>query len=147
MTSTRVELLDELDCQKLDSELVERIYEFNVGATGHADGRLIGGSVRAEGGELLAGFSGHTWGGVCVITHLWVVEQFRGKGLGHSLLKSAEAEAAERQCVYLILATHSFQAPQFYEARGYERLGAVDDWPVGHSNIFYRKALTRRDDA
>lgn len=147
MTSARVELLDELGCQELDAELVERIHEFNVGATGHGGGRLIGGSIRAEAGELLGGFSGHTWGGVCVIAHLWVAEHLRGTGLGHALLKSAEAEAAKRQCACVILATHSFQAPGFYAAHGYENLGGVEDWPIGHSNIFYRKALASRCDS
>ena len=141
MAAARIELLGESDCQTLDAELVERLYEFNAHTTGCGDGRLVGGALRGDGGELLAGFSGHTWGGVCVVSHLWVAESLRGRGWGHALLASAEAEAARRRCVHLILATHSFQAPKFYEACGYERLGAIEDWPLGHANIFYRKTL------
>ena len=37
--------------------------------------------------------------------------------------------------------THSFQAPMFYERLGYERKYAIEDRPVGHSNIVYVKVL------
>jgi len=136
-----VELLDEAQCLELDATLVERIYEFNSEATGYTDGKLLGGCVRADSGELIAGFSGHTWGGVCVITHLWVDRQYRGRGMGQTVLQSAEAEARRRNCAHLILATHSFQAPRFYERLGYQRICTVEDWPVAHSNTVYRKLL------
>jgi len=136
-----VELLDEAQCLELDATLVERIYEFNSEATGYTDGQLLGGCVRADSGELIAGFSGHTWGGVCVITHLWVDRQYRGRGMGQTVLQSAEAEARRRNCAHLILASHSFQAPRFYERLGYQRICTVEDWPVAHSNTVYRKPL------
>ena len=136
-----VELLDEAQCLDLDATLVERIYEFNSEATGYTDGKLLGGCVRADSGELIAGFSGHTWGGVCVVTHLWVDRHYRGRGIGQTVLQSAEAEARRRNCAHLILASHSFQAPRFYERLGYQRICTVEDWPVAHSNTVYRKPL------
>ncbi len=142
MTNIHVELLDEAATQALEADLVERLYAFNAKATGRADGRLLGGALRDEHDELIGGFSGHTWGGVGVITHLWVNEAHRGRGLGQALLREAEAEATRRQCRVVILATHDFQAPPFYEAEGYERIATIADWPIGHANHFYRKSLT-----
>ena len=136
-----VELLDEAQYLELDATLVEHIYEFNSEATGYTDGKLLGGCVRADSGELIGRFSGHTWGGVCVVTHLWVDRQYRGRGMGQTVLQSAEAEARRRNCAHLILATHSFQAPRFYERLGYQRICTVEDWPVAHSNTVYRKPL------
>ena len=136
-----VELVDEAQCLELDATLVERIYEFNSEATGYTDGKLLGGCVRADSGELIAGFSGHTWGGVCVVTHLWVDRHYRRRGIGQAVLQSAEAEARRRNCAHLILATHSFQAPRFYERLGYQRICTIEDWPVAHSNTFYRKPI------
>ena len=81
-----VELVDEAQCLELDATLVERIYEFNSEATGYTDGKLLGGCVRADSGELIAGFSGHTWGGVCVVTHLRVDPPYRGHGVGQAVL-------------------------------------------------------------
>ena len=41
----------------------------------------------------------------------------------------------------MLLSTHSFQAPRFYEKHGYERVAALDDYPLGHGQIFLRKRL------
>jgi GNAT superfamily N-acetyltransferase len=136
-------LLDEEDCRELEQALVDRIYEFNVQATGYGDGRLIGGCIRSEAGDLVAGCSGHTWGGCSVVTHLWVTESCRHRGLGRWLLQSAEAEAFRRNCSQVILSTHSFQAPGFYERLGFARVASVEDWPKGHSATVYRKILVR----
>lgn len=137
-----VVLLDEPQTRELEEVLVERIYEFNAKATGSLDGKLIGGCLRSEAGDLIGGYSGHTWAGTCVVTHLWVTETSRGAGLGRLLLQSAEAEACRRKCANIILTTHSFQAALFYERLGYRRMGSVADWPLGHSNIVYSKLLT-----
>ncbi len=132
---------DEAECRELGAFLVDRIYEFNAKATGYADGLLLAGCVRSETGEVIAGFDGHTWGGCCELTHVWVHERHRGQGLGSSLLRSAEAEAAARGCVQVVVATHSFQAPGFYERMGYERKYAIEGRPRGHSDIIYVKVL------
>jgi len=57
-----VELLDEAQCVELEMALVDHIYQFNGKATGYFDGSLLGGSIRTDSGELMGGFSGHTWG-------------------------------------------------------------------------------------
>ena len=38
-------------------------------------------------------------------------------------------------------ATHTFQAPGFYERRGYQRSGSWDDYPRGHGDVFFHKRL------
>lgn len=133
--------LDEFESRELEELLVDRIYEFNAKATGYSDGMMIGGCVRTPAHDLVGGYSGHTWGGCCVITHLWVAKSSRGQGLGRRLLQSAESEAARRHCANVVVATHGFQAPGFYERMGYARVASIADWPMGHSSIFYRKVL------
>ena len=141
MQTEVVVLLDDAQCQELDAFLVERIYEFNSKATGYFDGRLLGASVQNEAGEVIAGFSGHTWGGCAKISNLWVSEHHRGHALGKTLLQAAEAEAVRRGCTQVVLTTHSFQAPGFYERLGYERKYAIEGRPKGHSNIVLVKSL------
>ena len=68
-------------------------------------------------------------------------ERYRRQGLGTLLLRSAEAEAIARGCVQVVLATHSFQAPKFYERMGYQQKYAIEGRPQGHANIIYVKAL------
>lgn len=132
---------DDADCQALGAFLSDRIYEFNATATGYFDGRLLAGCVRSESGEVIAGFDGHTWGGCCELSHVWVDERHRGQGLGTLLLRAAEAEAVARGCVQVVLATHSFQAPGFYERMGYEKKYAIEGRPRGHADIIYVKVL------
>jgi len=138
---------DDADCHELQTFLVERIYDFNAKATGYFDGKLLGGYVRSDAGEIIGGFDGYTWGGCCELSHIWVHEEHRGRGLGSILLRSAEAEAAARGCRQIVLATHSFQAPGFYERMGYERKCAIEGRPVGHADIIYVKVLQRKTGA
>jgi hypothetical protein len=46
-----------------------------------------------------------------------------------------------RGCRQVVLFTHRIQAPGFYERRGYEIVGRVDDYPSGSEAVWYRKWL------
>ena len=139
-----VELCGEAQCAQLEAFLIERIYAFNAQATGYFDARLLGGCVRDEAGELVGAFNGHTWGGCCVIAHVWVRSSHRRHGLGRKLLRAAEEEAMRRGCEQVVLSTHSFQAPAFYERLGYERQAVIAGQPKGHADFVYVKRLPLR---
>ena len=136
-----VELHDESRYQDIDSFLVDRIYEFNAKATGYVDGRVFAGTIQDDTGEIIAGINGYTWGGCCELTHVWVHERHRGQGLGKALVRAAESEAVNRGCEQVVLMTHSFQAPGFYEHLGYERMYAIQGRPRGYADIVYVKRL------
>jgi ribosomal protein S18 acetylase RimI-like enzyme len=59
-------------------------------------------------------------------------------------MKEAEAEAVRRGCRQLVLTTHSFQAPRFYEELGFIVVAEVPEYPRGHSQIVLRKLLPER---
>lgn len=141
MRAKVIAIREEGDCSALGAFLTDRIYEFNANATGYRDGRLLAGCIRSETGDIIAGFNGHTWGGCCELANIWVHEQYRRQGLGTLLLRSAEAEALARGCAQVVLATHSFQAPGFYERMGYERKYTIEGRPKGHADIIYAKAI------
>ena len=143
VNTTVIPCRDDAECEKLGAFLADRIYEFNANATGYFDGMLLGGCIRNDAGEAVAGFNGHTWGGCCELSNVWVDERYRGQGLGAALLRSAEAEAVARGCVQVVLATHSFQAPGFYERLGYERKYVIEGRPKGYADIIYVKTLQR----
>jgi GNAT superfamily N-acetyltransferase len=141
MSGSPIELCADDECLELEAFLIERVYEFNAQVTGYFDGKLLGGRLRDEEGTVIAGFNGHTWGGCCVLSHVWVHPLQRGRGLGRSLLQAAEQEAARRGCGQIVLSTHSFQAPGFYEHLGYVKQAVVDDDPKGYASIIYAKPL------
>ena len=99
--------------------LEDRIYEFNAGATGIADGELLTFVVRDR-ERIVAGICGNTWGGTCELRQFWVDEARRHQGLGTELFRAAEQEARRRGCTQIVLMTFSFQAPAFYDRHGFE---------------------------
>jgi len=125
------------------AELRERIIGVNIAVTGYDDGRSLSCFVRDDDGELYAGLDGFTWGGYAMIEWLWVSEAARGSGLGRRLVQSAEREAAARGCSVVRVNTHTFQAPDFYRALGYEEVGRAHDAPVAHGEVFFAKRLAR----
>jgi GNAT superfamily N-acetyltransferase len=70
-----------------------------------------------------------------------VHEDLRGQGYGTKLMQSAEQEASVRGCHQILLDTHRFQVPEFYQKRGYEVFGVRDDYPRHLKNDFLRKHL------
>src|SRR5438067_13257242 len=139
MNAQRVDLYHDHECENLEALLKQRIYEFNSQTTGYFDGKALGGCVRSESGEIIAAFSGYTWGGCCEISHLWVRASHRGRGLGHALMRAAELEAMRRSCEQVVLSTHSFQSHAFYEQLDYKKQAVIQGQPKGHANIVYAK--------
>jgi N-acetylglutamate synthase-like GNAT family acetyltransferase len=120
--------------------LEDRIYEFNSSATDIGDGETLAFFVH-ERDRIVAGICGNTWGGTCELRQLWVDGPQRHRGLGTKLLQAAEREARRRGCTQIVLMTFSFQAPAFYERRGFEVLTTIDDHPRGYRNLLMRKRL------
>ena len=122
--------------------LEDRLYEYNVQQTGQADGQLFAAFIRDERGEIVAGISGWTWAQACEIQTLWVHADWRGQGLGRELLETAEQEARARGCMVILIASYSFQAPEFYQKYGYELAWRLADFPPGHQHCYLVKRLT-----
>jgi GNAT superfamily N-acetyltransferase len=125
-----------------DAQLVrERLDMFNIGVTGISTYYPVNFFVKSTRGETLGGILGGIWGGWLHISILWIDEAVRGQDWGTRLMDQAEAYARERGCHSATLDTHSFQARPFYEARGYEVFGTLDDYPEGHKKFFLKKKL------
>jgi GNAT superfamily N-acetyltransferase len=140
VTRLRLEITD-VDDGVVETEVRQRLYDFNVETTGIDHGAMLVGSVHDEDDRLVAGLYGWTWGGCAFVDLLWVDEALRGTGLGSRLLAGAEEEARSRGCTQVLLSTHGFQAPEFYAARGYRETGRYDGYPVGSYQVHLAKAL------
>jgi len=74
---------------------------------------------------------------------LGVFPNFRGRGIGKILLKTAEKEIFKSSInVFLLVSSFNRVAITFYEKNGYQRVGEIPDAIVaGHSEIIMRKTL------
>ncbi|MGA2045819.1 MAG: GNAT family N-acetyltransferase [Roseiarcus sp.] len=97
-------------------------------------GRDGAGAVQAG----LRAVTGYDW---MFVIWLWVGAAHRGAGIGSRLLAEAETIARARGCRASYLDTFSFQAPKFYERRGYREFGRLDGFPPGHARIWLWKTL------
>jgi ribosomal protein S18 acetylase RimI-like enzyme len=129
------------EAPEIEAFLADRIYEFNAKVTGYFDGESFSGTQRDELGVIRAGVCGYTWGGCCYISYLWVDESQRRCGLGTALLNTAEKHAKTKGCKVVLVATHTFQAPGFYERKGYKQQAVVQNHPVGHESVVFAKLL------
>jgi len=141
----RMSPVESTDFSALDAFLADRIAESNLDITRIRDVKDLALQIKDNSGKIVAGLSGHTWGGTCRINHLWVDPGHRNHGLGHQLMAAAETHARERGCSQIVLSSHSFQAPRFYEKLGFIKIGEVADYPRGHSDLIFIKRLTDRD--
>jgi GNAT superfamily N-acetyltransferase len=112
---------------------------FNRRHAGEDHHRLLAVFCRDETGEIVAGLTGGTCWGWLVVDLLWVREDLRGRGIGGRLLATAEQEAIRRGCTGAFLDTLDFQAPAFYQKRGYSVFGELPGLPPGHVRYYLAK--------
>jgi ribosomal protein S18 acetylase RimI-like enzyme len=134
-------VFEPLPNEALTRFLTDNVINANIAKTGISTWHPVGFFVKNPRGEWLAGVTGYVWGGWLHVNFLWVTEALRGQGHGSALMDAAEAFAMEHGASGATLETHSFQAPDFYAKRGYEVFGRLDDYPPGHTKLFFRKQL------
>jgi len=121
--------------------LSERLYTYNVSHVGIDDGRDLAVFLRDSQSQLVGGLHGWTWAGMAYIAIFWITEALRGQGYGTHILLAAEQEARARGCDRICLNSYSFQAPEFYQQRGYTVFSVLEDFPRHHRWYFLQKAL------
>jgi GNAT superfamily N-acetyltransferase len=97
--------------------------------------------VKDEMGNPIGGISANTYWDWLDVEHFYLPEELRGKGIGSSLLHTAEGIAVKRGCLHSFLTTYDFQARVFYEKQGYVVVGRLDDYPPGSTYFWMRKDL------
>jgi GNAT superfamily N-acetyltransferase len=133
-----VEVTHQVQKESRDA-IVGGLLEFNRRHLGEST--VLDVYVRDANGQTVGGLVGDISFGWLSIHALWVAEDLRGSGIGANILKAAEDAAVQSGCHSALLDTMSFQAPAFYENRGYVRVGVVDDYRGGAQKLFLRKRL------
>ncbi|MEU9609517.1 GNAT family N-acetyltransferase [Streptomyces sp. NPDC048057] len=115
----------------------------NFPATGTtaADQTSLSVKVVDAAGEVVAGLTGWTWGGLFGIDMVWVREDSRRDGWGSKLLLAAEEEARRRGCDRACVSSFTFQAPGFYQRHGYVETGRTLGFPGGAEDVHMYKSF------
>jgi len=138
--SLTVDISQEIHAQNR-ALIAQRLQDFNAPHLGNHPFGALDVYVRDADGALVGGLIGD-FAFRCLTIHVvWLEEHLRGKGIGSALLQAAEDAAVRNGCEFATLDTMSFQAPTFYENRGYDRVGTVEGYPGGARKILLRKNL------
>ena len=134
-------VFDPLPGEDLVRFVTDNVVSVNFARTGLSAWHPVNFFLKSSRGEVMAGLTGYVWGGWLHVNFLWVTEMLRGHGHGTRLMDAAETMARERGATGATLETFSFQAPGFYQRRGYTVCGQIEDYPPGHTKFILRKDL------
>ena len=92
-------------------------------------------------GNIVGGITTSTLYWAQYLESFWVDKRYRGLGYGRDLLLEAERLAKKNGCVVSQTYTFSWQAPDFYQAVGYEVKATYDGYFEGITEIILMKSL------
>ncbi|MGP2689209.1 GNAT family N-acetyltransferase [Serratia nevei] len=141
MKECHIEISDRVT-PEITSCIAEGLDRFNDQQIGYGDRLPLAVVVKdPDSGEVLGVITGRSSLGLLFLDLFYLPEALRGAGLGSELLRRFEQEGRRRGCLSAVLYTISFQAPDFYQRHGWQRMGEVPCLPPGTSRIFMSKTL------
>lgn len=140
MEQLRIDVAEEPQTNEIEF-VTQQIINFNRKRVSEGNYRHLVIFLRDSDENIVGGLVGETYWQWLYVDVFWIDESHRGKGYGDSILAAAGREAIRRGCQYAYLDTFSFQAPEFYQKRGYVIFGELPDFPAGHSRFFLKKVL------
>ena len=127
---------------EVEQTLLDGLNAYNDAIAGYSDRQVLSVVVRDRDSQrVLGGAMGRTSLGLLFLDLLYLPAALRGLGLGSQVLAQFEEEGRRRGCASAVLYTISFQAPEFYERRGWRRFGDIACSPEGTSRVFMSKTL------
>jgi GNAT superfamily N-acetyltransferase len=119
--------------------IIHALDESSRALIGPAKPRLLVIPIHGDDGKVIGGFWGATMFEWLHVGMLFVPESLRCQGFGSGLMAAAESEARKRGCRGAHVDTFSFQAAPFYQKLGFTLFGVLEDYPPGHSQLYFRK--------
>lgn len=136
----RCEFTDRPEADDLD--VVDAgLHLYNLAAAGLGAVRTLACFARGAAGEIAGGLRARIWGTAVEVQQLWVDESRRRRGVGARLMRLLEDEVRRRGATLIYLDTFTFQAPGFYERRGFRVAATLDGMPDGIARFVMVKRL------
>lgn len=98
--------------------------------------------IRDDNQKVIGGVTGFTHWKWSYISQLWVDSSLQGQGLGSQLIYQVEEWSRTQQYVGVYIDTFDAKVSRFYEKRGYQTMGEIPNFPLGHHRYFLYRPLT-----
>jgi GNAT superfamily N-acetyltransferase len=115
--------------------------EYNIASAPLDDVQSLHVIAQNPDGTVVGGAIGRAWGECCELQQLWVLAELRSTGMGTRLMNAFEQAARSRSCKLVYLETFSFQAPSFYQSRGYVEVLRTEGFTAGAIKFTLHKWL------
>jgi GNAT superfamily N-acetyltransferase len=122
----------------------EGMTAFNESILGERD-KIFSIFLKNDLGKVFGGLQAFLGTEAVYIEVLWVEKDLQKQGYGTKLLDTLEQEAIKNGCKFVTVDSYDFQAKEFYLKKGYERIGELKNYWLGHSKIFLKKTLRQSD--
>jgi GNAT superfamily N-acetyltransferase len=132
-------LTDE-DWEKVRSRFAAYNAEESGGLSGNP-GVVVQLALKNGDGQIRGALTGRTIYKSLLIDIVWIEEAHHGRGYGRALVSETERIAQSNGCISAQTSSYSFQAPEFYQALGYEVFGEFDGYPDGIRKYYLGKTL------
>ena len=101
--------------------------------------------LKEHDGNIVGGITTSTLYWAQYLESFWVDKRYRGQGYGRDLVEEAERLSKKNGCVVSQTYTFSWQAPDFYQAVGYELKATYDGYREGITELILMKNLNETD--
>lgn len=126
---------------ELEEYLSSSIISFGIDQLRGKVPRKLSCCFRDNVGKTVAAIMGSVTLNLFFISHLFVDENFRNKGLGTELLSAIESLALSAGCNVLRLNTLNKKAHAFYLRAGFDETASIPDYMTGFDLIYYHKRI------
>ncbi len=126
---------------KARKAILKGLVAYNRSQIGRRKWKNIAITVRNDDGIIVGGVTGEVWAEWLFVQLLWLDEAYRGHDYASRAMDALEDDARAFGAKHAYLDTFSFQARPFYEKRGYEVFGTLENYPEDHARYWLRKAL------
>jgi len=75
---------------------------------------------------------------------LWCAENQRKHGIGSKIIEMIENYAKNKKLPKIFIDTFDFQAEAFYLKHGFNRIGVIPPYLLGHDRIYLRKDISNK---
>lgn len=97
--------------------------------------------VLYQGDDIVGGVKAHIIGDAVYMELMWIADALRRQGHGRAMLACLEREAINKGVKHAYTDTATYEAPEFYQACGYQVIATIPGYFQEHDRIFLKKTL------